>query len=120
MRRKSVGRSQRAVGGETKRAYQCVGFGLLEVVAAIERVEPCVQEEFRPFASPEDETTLTETLAVLCEDQVDLVAFEVCEGPDDTVWWYHGLIPKHHRLKALLVHDMGSEGDFWIHNQAVW
>lgn len=49
----SVRKDQRAVGWDRiVEAYQGMGFGLLKVVAAIERVEPCVQEELCPFTAP--------------------------------------------------------------------
>ena len=80
---------------EISKTYQCVSLGFLKIVAAVEWVEPCVQEELGPFASAEDEAALAETLAILCENEIDLVAFEVGEGPDDAVGGYDGLVPEH-------------------------
>ena len=100
-------------------AYQSVGFCFLKIIAAIERVEPGVQEELCPFAPPYHKAPLTETLPILRKDQIDLVAFKVCERPNDAVRRDHGFIPQHQRFEALLVHDVRGEGDFWVHDQAV-
>ena len=96
-----------------------MSFCFLKIIAAIERVEPRVQEELRPFAPPYYKATLTETFSILREDQIDLVAFEVCECSDDAVRRDHGLIPQHQRFEALLVHDVRGEGEFRVHDQAV-
>ena len=106
-------------GRRRRRAYQSVSFCFLKIIATIERVEPGVQEELGPFAPPYHEATLTETLSILREDQVDLVAFKVGEGSNDAVRRDHGLIPQHQRFEALLIHDVGSEGELRVHDQAV-
>ena len=97
-----------------------MSFCFLKIIAAIERVEPRVQEELRPFAPPYHKAALTETLSILREDQIDLVALKVCERSDDAVGRDHGLIPQHQRFEALFVHDVRGEGDFRVHDQAVW
>lgn len=101
---------------EISKTYQCVSLGFLEIVAAVERVEPCVQEELRPFTPPDQEAPLAETFVILCEDQINLVALQMRKGPDDTVWWNDWLIPDHQGLEALRIQKMRFERYRWVHN----
>ena len=70
----------------------------LEIVTPVQWIKPHIQEEFGPFALPKYETLLAESLAVLREDQINLVALEVREGMDDAVGRDDGLVLEHQGL----------------------
>lgn len=52
---------------------------LLEVVAAVQRVKPGVDEELRPVAISDEEAARRKTLSVLRDHEIDVVAFEMRE-----------------------------------------
>lgn len=75
--------------------YQSMPLRLLEVVAPIQRIEPCVQEKLGPIASLQNEAALAQPLTVLRQDEINPVSFQVRECLDDAVWRHDGFVLQH-------------------------
>ena len=97
---------------------QSMGFGLLEIVAAIQRVEPRVKEELGPVSGSNDHAAAGQALSVLSQDKVNAAAFEVGKGADDAVRGHDGLVNDHERLQALGLHNVRLKIEGWVHDQS--
>lgn len=78
--------------------FQRMALGLLEVVAAVQRVEPGVEEELGPFSTAQDQASARESLVVLGQDEVNPIAFQMAEGLDHAVRGHNGLVNEHEAL----------------------
>ena len=72
-----------------------MAFGFLEIVAAVQRIKPSVQEKFGPVGVADEQAPASQTIAILREDEIDALAFEVREGFDDAVRGHDGLVGDH-------------------------
>jgi hypothetical protein len=79
--------------------FQRMEFGLLEVVAPVNRVKPHIQKVLGPLPVPYDEAARGQTVLVLRDDEVYSVAFQVAERLDDAVGWHDGRICEHDALE---------------------
>lgn len=93
--------------------------GLLKVIIPIQRIEPAIQKKARPLPLPHDKTPLAQRLGVLRQDQVDLVALQMAEGPDDAVRRHDGLVFEHEAFEPLRGEDMLVQRERRIHDQGV-
>ena len=94
-----------------------VALGFLEIVAAVQRVEPGVQEELGPLGVADQQAAAREALAVLREDEVDALAFEVREGLDDAVRRHDGLVGDHEGFEFGGLQDYAGEGFAGVHDE---
>lgn len=72
-----------------------VALRFLEIVAAVQRVVPGIEEELGPIGVANEQTSASQTLSVLREDEVDALAFQVRERLDHAVGRHDGLVCQH-------------------------
>jgi hypothetical protein len=72
-----------------------VSLGFLEVVGLIQRVHPCFDKELSPVAILEDVTVSYQPNFVLADDKIRVLAPQVREGLDDTVWRHYRPVLDH-------------------------
>lgn len=89
---------------------------LLEIIRAVQWVEPCIQEKFTPVPSPEDKAPLRQSLLILSDHHINVLALQVRERLDDTIGRYNGLVLDHHAFEYFRVHDVGFDCEVWVHN----
>lgn len=94
----------------------CICF--LEVVRAIQWIEPRIQEEFCPISVSDNHARRRQTVFVLRDDQVNLTSLEIRKRLDNTVWRYDGLILEQKTLETTRVHDVILNLEIWVHNQS--
>lgn len=94
-----------------------VALGFLEIVAAVQRVEPGVQEELGPVGIADEQASARQTFAVLREHEIDALAFEVREGLDDAVGGHDGLVGDHEGFEFGGLQDYAGEGLAGVHDQ---
>lgn len=86
--------------------YQSMSIRALEVIRAVQWIEPSVQQELRPIALAEEEARRCQSVLVLRQNEVDLLALEMLEGSDDTFWWNDRLTSKHCLVQHLWLHNL--------------
>jgi hypothetical protein len=94
-----------------------MALGFLEVVAAIQRVEPGVQEELCPVCVADQEAAACQAVAVLREHEIDAFAFQVCEGLDHAVRGHDGRVGDHQAFQLRGREDFVGEGFAGVHDQ---
>lgn len=92
---------------------------LCEIVIAIQRIEPQIQEKARKVAIPKYKAARVQILAVLRQDQVDILLFHVREGPDDAIRRHDGDIFQHQGSEATLIEEVGLERAGRVHYKRV-
>lgn len=97
-----------------------MGFRTLEVIRTVQRIEPSIQQEPCPIALAEHETACAQSMLVLRQDEVDLLALQVLEGGDNTFWWNDRLSSLHCLVQLLWLHDILLDGDRRVHDQGVF
>lgn len=102
-----------------KHSHQAMSLGTLEVIRAVQRIEPRIKQEFRPIALTEHKTSRAQSMLVLRQNEVDLFALQVLESGNNTVRWNNRLPPKHCLLQLAWLHDVLLNGDAWVHDQGV-
>lgn len=100
--------------------YQSMSIRALEVIRAVQWIEPSVQQELRPIALAKEKARRCQSVLVLRQNEVDLLAPEMLEGSDDTFWRNDRLPSKHCLVQHLWLHDLLLDGDGWVHDQGVF
>ena len=72
---------------------------LHKIITAVQRLEPDIQEEPRKVAVPQDKATRTEILAILRQDEVDILLLQLRECLDDAVRRHDRDILQYQRLE---------------------
>lgn len=101
------------------KAYHGVALGLLKVVRAIQWVKPGVQEKGCPVATTQDESTLAETLSILCHYQVYLVTLQMAKSLYDTVRGNNRYACLHDRFQTGRRQNVSGKGKARVHYERV-
>ena len=96
-----------------------VRLSLLEVVSAVDGVEPDIEEVVGPVAAADEEAGNAEPVAVLRDDEVDARALEVGKCLDDAVGRHDGLVGQHARLEPRRRRYVSTHGHGVVHDQRV-
>lgn len=96
-----------------------MNLGLGKFIGAEQRVEPEVQEEARKVAVLEHETTRAEVLAVLRQDEIDILPLQMRECLDDAVRRHDRDILQHQRLETASFKQMRFEGLGRVHDECM-
>jgi hypothetical protein len=96
---------------------QRMEFGLLEIIAAVDRIEPHVQEVLGPLAIPQYETARCKPVFVLGDNEIDAVALEVRKRLDDAVGRNDGRVGNHEGLELRRGKQRGVDRERGVHDQ---
>jgi len=105
-----------ARGGST---HQRMRLGLLKVVAAVERVEPRLEEEAGPLAVLEHPAARRQAVLVLREEELDVAAAEMAKSLNDAIGRHDGIVLNHPLVQLGRVHNVGLDGAFGVHDERI-
>lgn len=94
-----------------------VALGLLEVVAAVQRVEPGVEEELGPVRVADQQAAAGQPVVVLRQHEVHALALQVRERLDHAVRRHDGLVDDHEAFELRGREDFVREGLARVHDE---
>lgn len=96
-----------------------VGLCALEVVRPVEGIEPHVEEEASPVAATHNEAFLAKSLAVLCNNEIDITTVGMPEGAYDAVGGYNRFVDEENAFQPCRVHYVIMNCQGRVHDQGV-